>query len=101
MGTGDQTDGIGGGTPTTSKVAVISRSTKLGFDVDYTFVQVDFAAAKIDMTGTCGNLAAGIGRFALDQKLVKRPQGREHVSTLPKKQRVVCLTDGFIKKLSR
>ncbi|KAL7927962.1 PrpF domain-containing protein [Trichoderma austrokoningii] len=79
MGAGDQIDGIGGGTPTTSKVAVISRSTKPGFDVDYTFAQVDFATAKLDMTGTCGNLAAGIGRFALDQGLAERLPGRERM----------------------
>ncbi|KJZ74924.1 hypothetical protein HIM_05655 [Hirsutella minnesotensis 3608] len=79
MGTGDQTDGIGGGTPTTSKVAVISRSTKPGFDVDYTFVQVDFVNSKLDMSGTCGNLAAGVGYFALDQRLVDNPPGQKQV----------------------
>lgn len=81
MGTGNQTDGIGGGTPTTSKVAVISRSRKVGYDVDYTFAQVDFMTAKVDMSGTCGNLAAGVGRFALDQKLVECRQGLDQVST--------------------
>ncbi|KAJ5793936.1 hypothetical protein N7457_000535 [Penicillium paradoxum] len=80
MGTGNQTDGIGGGTPTTSKVAVVSRSTKVGFDVDYTFAQVVSMTGKVDMSGTCGNLAAGVGRFALDQKLVECPQGQSQVA---------------------
>jgi 2-methylaconitate cis-trans-isomerase PrpF len=35
-----QTDGVGGATSTTSKVAVISPSTRPGIDVDYNFPQV-------------------------------------------------------------
>ncbi|KAJ5154988.1 DUF453-domain-containing protein [Penicillium coprophilum] len=77
MGTGSQTNGIGGGTPTTSKVAVVSRSTVPGYDVDYTFAQADFAGARLDMSGTCGNIAAGVGQFALDQNLVEVPSEEE------------------------
>lgn len=55
-----------------------------GFDIDYTFVQVDFATARLDMTGTCGNLAAGVGWFALDQRLVECPQGQKQVRIILK-----------------
>ncbi|KAJ5361555.1 hypothetical protein N7541_002399 [Penicillium brevicompactum] len=67
---GKQIDGIGGATSTTSKVAVIAKSTRPGIDVDYTFVQVAPDQAKIDMTGNCGNIASGVGPFSLDEGLV-------------------------------
>lgn len=42
MGSGNdlEIDGIGGGNPLTSKVAIISRSSDLRADVDYLFAQV-------------------------------------------------------------
>ena len=42
MGSPDprQIDGIGGGDPLTSKVAIVSRSSRPGMDVDYLFAQV-------------------------------------------------------------
>ncbi|CAG8943934.1 unnamed protein product [Penicillium salamii] len=67
---GKQIDGIGGATSTTSKVAVIAKSTRPGIDVDYTFVQVAPDQAKIDMTGNCGNIASGVGPFSVDEGLV-------------------------------
>ncbi|CAG8426727.1 unnamed protein product [Penicillium salamii] len=67
---GKQIDGIGGATSTTSKVAIIAKSTRPGIDVDYTFVQVAPDQAKIDMTGNCGNIASGVGPFSVDEGLV-------------------------------
>ena len=45
MGSPDarQGDGVGGATPLTSKVAIVSRSTEDGVDLDYLFVQQKFA----------------------------------------------------------
>ena len=42
MGSPDvrQIDGMGGGDPLTSKVAIISPSKRAGIDVDYLFLQV-------------------------------------------------------------
>ena len=42
MGSPDprQIDGMGGADPLTSKVAVVSKSTRPGIDVDYLFLQV-------------------------------------------------------------
>lgn len=78
MGTGDQMDGIGSGKPTASKVAVVAKSIRPEFQIEYTFVQVD---AKVgNMSGTCGNLAAGAAPFALQQGLVKVPPGEKLVS---------------------
>ncbi len=42
MGSPDarQIDGLGGAHPLTSKVAIVSRSSEPGFDVDYLFLQI-------------------------------------------------------------
>ncbi|MCJ1473983.1 hypothetical protein MMC13_002639 [Lambiella insularis] len=74
-----QLDGVGGATSTTSKVAVISKSDRPGIDVDYTFAQVAVGAKKIDMTGNCGNMASGVGPFALDEGLVKAKPGQKQL----------------------
>lgn len=65
-----QLDGVGGATSTTSKAAVISKSTKPGIDVDYTFVQISVGSNKVDFSGNCGNICSGVGPFALDEGLV-------------------------------
>lgn len=65
-----QIDGLGGGHPLTSKVAIVSRSTRSDADVEYLFGQVRVAEPVIDYSGTCGNLLAGIGPFAVDEGLV-------------------------------
>ncbi|KAK5999889.1 hypothetical protein QM012_004977 [Aureobasidium pullulans] len=74
-----QLDGIGGATSTTSKVAVVSRSSRPDADVDYTFVQVTIGAPKLDMTGNCGNIASGVGPFAVDEGLVDVLPGQKQV----------------------
>lgn len=65
-----QIDGVGGGTSTTSKVAVISPSTREGMDVDFTFVQVAVGKESVDLTGNCGNMISGVGPFAVQEGLV-------------------------------
>jgi 2-methylaconitate cis-trans-isomerase PrpF len=64
---GRQIDGIGGATSTTSKVAIISRGSRPGVDVDYTFGQVDITRPLIDMRGNCGNISGAVGPYALDE----------------------------------
>ncbi|KAK7216113.1 hypothetical protein V2G26_004116 [Clonostachys chloroleuca] len=65
-----QIDGVGGATSTTSKVAVVGPSQIPGIDVDYTFVQVAVGSNQVDLSGSCGNMAAGVGPFALQEGLV-------------------------------
>jgi 2-methylaconitate cis-trans-isomerase PrpF len=74
-----QIDGVGGATSTTSKVAVVSKSSRTGIDVDYTFVQVGVGSEKVDFTGNCGNIASGVGPFALDEGLVHPEPGQTEV----------------------
>jgi 4-oxalomesaconate tautomerase len=72
MGSPDprQIDGIGGGHPLTSKVAVITRSADEDADVDYLFLQVVPDRALVTDAQTCGNLLAGVGPFAIERGLV-------------------------------
>jgi len=66
-----QIDGLGGADPLTSKLAIVGPSTREDADVDYTFGQVSFKEAIVDYSGNCGNISAGVGPFAIDEKLVK------------------------------
>ena len=73
MGSPDprQVDGVGGAHPLTSKVAVISRSTEPGCDIDYLFCQVVVNKPMVDTTPNCGNILAGVAPFAIERGLVK------------------------------
>ena len=68
-------DGIGGGYPVTSKVAIISRSTHGEADVDYLFAQVSVLERMVDTSPNCGNMLAAVGPFAIEAGLVA--SGRE------------------------
>ncbi|KAJ5815107.1 hypothetical protein N7474_006884 [Penicillium riverlandense] len=76
QGNARQIDGVGGATSTTSKVAVVAKSHRPDIDVEYTFIQVAPDRAKVDMTGNCGNIASGIGPFALDEGIVHANLGQ-------------------------
>lgn len=65
-----QIDGIGGGSPTTSKVAIISASEDPRADVDYLFAQVRVHERIVDTSPNCGNMLAAVGPFAIDSGLV-------------------------------
>ena len=65
-----QIDGLGGADVLTSKLAIISPSTRPDADVDYTFGQVSFEKSFIDYKGNCGNISSAVGGFAIDEGLV-------------------------------
>ena len=67
---GRHIDGLGGATSSTSKVVLVQRSAQSGCDVDYLFGQVAIEQPLIDWSGSCGNLAAAVGPFALHAGLV-------------------------------
>ena len=81
MGSPDprQIDGIGGGHPLTSKVAVISPSEDPNADVDYLFLQVSVDKAEVSDSQNCGNLLAGVGPFAVERGLVRADADRSRV----------------------
>ena len=68
-----QIDGMGGATSSTSKVVILSRSSRPDSDVDYLFGQVAIDRPLIDWSGNCGNLTAAVGPFAISQGWVKSP----------------------------
>lgn len=66
-----QVNGLGSATSHTSKVVVISPPSVEGADVDYTFYQIGIGEEVADDKGTCGNLMAAVGAFAVDEGLVR------------------------------
>lgn len=101
MGHGDarQIDGIGGGSPLTTKVAIVSPSDSA--DVDYLFGQVVAAESRIDYAPTCGNLLAGVGPFAIERGLVaaRQPQTEVRirmVNTSSYCTAIICTPDGEV-----
>ncbi|AKR57772.1 4-oxalomesaconate tautomerase [Devosia sp. H5989] len=72
MGSPDprQIDGIGGADPLTSKVAVLSPSSRDDADVDYLFLQVFVDRPIVSSAQGCGNILAGVGPAAIERGLV-------------------------------
>ncbi len=73
MGSPDlrQIDGIGGADPLTSKVAIVSASSRPGIDIDYLFLQVSVDRAQVSDAQNCGNILSGVVQFALERKLLE------------------------------
>ncbi|HBO7426765.1 MULTISPECIES: 4-oxalomesaconate tautomerase [Pseudomonas aeruginosa group] len=78
MGSGHELeiDGIGGGSPQTSKVAIVSPSPHPEADVDYLFVQVMVGQRRVDTAPNCGNMLCAVGPFAIEQGLVEAQAGK-------------------------
>ncbi|MEP4892297.1 MAG: 4-oxalomesaconate tautomerase [Aliiglaciecola sp.] len=72
MGSPDerQINGLGGAHPLTSKVAIVSKSSRKDTDVDYLFLQVAVDKAQVSDAQNCGNILAGVGAFALEKGLI-------------------------------
>ena len=81
MGSPDsrQTNGIGGGTTLTSKVAIISPAEQDDVQVDYLFAQVALDQPFVDYSPSCGNMLAGVGPYAIEQGLVPATDGETRV----------------------
>ena len=82
MGSPDvrEIDGMGGGHPLTSKVAVVSKSSRPGIDVDYLFLQVWPDRAEVSDQQNCGNILAGVGPFAIERGLVAATSGADAIT---------------------
>lgn len=77
FGSGDprQLDGVGGGSSTTSKAAIVRRSPQPGIDIDYLFAQVAIGDRRVEWGSNCGNCATAIGLYALQSGLVAVDDG--------------------------
>jgi methylitaconate Delta-isomerase len=67
---GRQIDGLGGGISSLSKAAIIGQSANPAYDVTFNFAQVDVKKPFVDWSGTCGNMSAAVGPFAIDEGLI-------------------------------
>ncbi len=82
MGSPDprQIDGMGGADPLTSKVAVVSKSTRDGVDIDYLFLQIFVDQPIVTDSQNCGNMLAGVGPFAIERGLIAATDGETRVA---------------------
>ena len=66
MGSPDprQVDGLGGGDPLTSKVAIIAPGQVAGADLEYESIEVGVGSEVVNRGIMCGNLASGVSLFA-------------------------------------
>jgi 2-methylaconitate cis-trans-isomerase PrpF/tripartite-type tricarboxylate transporter receptor subunit TctC len=74
-----QLDGVGGGSTLNSKVAIVSRSTQPGCDIDYLFAQVGVGHRSVDTRPNCGNMLSGVAPFAIEQGLIPARDGTTSV----------------------
>jgi 4-oxalomesaconate tautomerase len=81
MGSPDlrQVDGIGGGDPLASKVAVLSPASRVDADLDYLFLQVFVDRALVSDAQGCGNILAAVGPAAIERGLVAARDGETPV----------------------
>ena len=66
-----QIDGLGGADILTSKLALIAPPSRPDADVDFSFGQVEITKPEIFYDGLCGNIASGIGTYAIEEGLVR------------------------------
>lgn len=87
-----QIDGMGGANTSTSKVAVIKKSSRPGIDVDYSFGQVDVTAPIVGKTMNCGNISSAVGPYAIDEGLVKavEPMTEVHIFNTNTQKEIVA-----------
>lgn len=77
-----QIDGVGGGTSTTSKAVILSRSVSEDADVDYTFAQVGIDEQRVDWGSNCGNCSAVVAPYAIERGWVAAGPETTAVRTL-------------------
>lgn len=65
-----QIDGLGGGTSTTSKLAIVGPSSHSNTHIDYTFGQVSLDRQVVDYHVTCGNFVTAVGLYAVEEGYV-------------------------------
>jgi len=74
-----QLDGVGGGTSTTSKAAVIWATPGADADLDYLFAQVGIGDPTVELGSNCGNCATAIALFAVQTGIVTAQDGMTKV----------------------
>ncbi|MCX2748798.1 hypothetical protein OOZ51_13390 [Arthrobacter sp. MI7-26] len=75
-----QLDGVGGGTSTTSKAAVVQATPEGPADLDYLFAQVGIGDPTVELGSNCGNCATAIALYAVQSGIVPPQEGTTRVS---------------------
>lgn len=70
---GKQVDGLGGATSSSSKVVLVSPTTRRDCAVEYLFGAVAIDRAVIDWSGNCGNLTTAVAPYAIACGLLPPP----------------------------
>ena len=73
-------DGIGGGNPVTTKVAILSKSKDSWADIDYFFAQVSVEDGLVDFKPTCGNILSGVASAAIEMGLHPADNGETSIA---------------------
>ena len=74
-----QLDGVGGGTSTTSKAAIITPTPEGPADLDYLFAQVGIGDPTVELGCNCGNCATAIALYAVQSGIVAPGAGTTRV----------------------
>jgi 4-oxalomesaconate tautomerase len=92
MGSPDprQINGLGGADPLTSKVAIVSRSDRVGVDLEFLFAQVLVNEPRVDTTPNCGNMLAAVAPFAIERGLVDPGNPETTVRILTRNTGMLC-----------
>ena len=85
MGSGHelQVDGIGGGHPLASEIAIVCRSPRPDAEIDHLFAEAGVTEAVIDIPPNCGNMPAGVGPFAIEVGLVPATDPETRILFVP------------------
>jgi 2-methylaconitate cis-trans-isomerase PrpF len=74
---GTPVDGLGGGTPTTSKIVLVRQSQTRDVDLEYIVGNLAPSGGVVDWSGTCGNMTAAVIPYAAMTGLLTPRAGAE------------------------
>ncbi len=92
-----QIDGLGGAEMLTSKLALISSTSRADADVEFSFGQVEINEPEIFYDGLCGNIASGVGTYAIEEGLVKAVEPITSVRIFSRNTNQVYITEVPVK----
>jgi 2-methylaconitate cis-trans-isomerase PrpF len=87
-----QIDGLGGARSPTSKAMIVGPTRVENADVEMLFGQISITSPLVDWGGSCGNLTAAVGPFAVDYGLVTatEPLARVRIYSVNTKKWVIA-----------
>ena len=74
-----QNDGIGSGTLTSNRIAILRSSKNKESEVDFLFGQILPDENRIDFSSNCGNMLAAAGPFSVESGLVRPDSNAKNV----------------------